>query len=390
MEVKEGYKMSEIGLIPDDWSYEPIKDFASITTGGSDTQDKIDDGIYPFYVRSSKVERINKYTFDGEAILTSGDGVGVGKIFHYVNGKFDFHQRVYNIYNYRYNVYGKYLFFQFSTNFYDRVMSMTAKSSVDSVRREMISDMKIPLPPLSEQQAIAEVLTDTDNLIQALEKQIAKKKLIKQGVMQQLLTPKEGWVKKKLGESSNIFRGGSPRPIESYLTTNPDGINWIKIGDVGKFAKFIESTEEKIKPEGISRSRFVNEGDFLLSNSMSFGRPYILKTRGCIHDGWLVIQNYQNHFDKEFLYYVLGSESVMIQYKAMASGSSVLNLNKEIVKNVTIICPKSIQEQSRISTILSDIDIEINTLENKLLKNKLFKQGLMQQLLTGKIRLIES
>lgn len=388
MEMKEGYKNTEVGLIPEDWSLEPIKDFASITTGGSDTQDKIDDGAYPFYVRSSNIERINKYSYEGEAILTSGDGVGVGKIFHYVNGKFDFHQRVYNIYNYRYNVNGKYLFFQFSTNFYNRVMSMTAKSSVDSVRREMITDMKIPLPPLPEQHAIAEVLTDTDSLILALEKQIAKKRLIKQGVMQELLTSKEGWVKKKLGDSSDIYRGGSPRPIESYITTDPDGINWIKIGDVGKSAKFIESTQEKINQDGMSRSRFVKEGDFLLSNSMSFGRPYILKTKGCIHDGWLVIQNYQNHFDKEFLYYLLGSESILIQYKAMASGSSVLNLNKEIVKNVVVNCPESVQEQKRISTILSDIDNEISQLESKLLKQANLKQGLMQNLLTGKIRLL--
>lgn len=142
---KQGYKQTEVGVIPEDWTLECIADIASITTGGSDTQDKIDDGEYPFYVRSNQIERINKYTFDGEAILTSGDGVGVGKVFHYVNGKFDFHQRVYNIYGFRDNVDGKYLFFQFKTNFFDRVMSMTAKSSVDSVRREMIADMPIPL-----------------------------------------------------------------------------------------------------------------------------------------------------------------------------------------------------------------------------------------------------
>ncbi len=390
MVVKEGYKQTEVGVIPEDWIIEKIKDFTTITTGGSDTQDKIDNGLYPFYVRSNIIERINKYSYDGEAILTSGDGVGVGKIFHYVNGKFDFHQRVYCICIYKNNINGKYIFYQFATNFFNRVMSMTAKSSVDSVRREMIADMEIPLPPLPEQTAIAEVLTDTDNLIQALEKQIAKKRLIKQGVMQELLRPKEGWEVKKLGETAKIFRGGSPRPIESYLTKNPDGVNWIKIGDVGRFAKFIESTEEKIIPDGVSRSRFVKEGDFLLSNSMSFGRPYILKTSGCIHDGWLVIQDYQHQFDKDFLYYVLGSESIMNQYKTMASGSSVLNLNKEIVKNVLINCPKSVKEQKRISSILTDIDNEINKLEVKSFKHKSLKQGLMQNLLTGKIRLIKS
>ena len=209
---KQGYKVTEVGLIPQDWKDESIGDLASISTGGSDTQDRVDDGIYPFFVRSQTIERINKYSFDGEAILTSGDGVGVGKIFHYVNCKFDYHQRVYNIHNYRKDVSGKYLFYQFSTKFYDRVMAMTAKSSVDSVRREMIADMKIPLPPtLEEQKAIATALSDVDELITNLDKLITKKKAIKQGAIQQLLTPphKVGqrsasiardWVEKTLGE----------------------------------------------------------------------------------------------------------------------------------------------------------------------------------------------
>ncbi|WP_421948845.1 restriction endonuclease subunit S [Phaeodactylibacter xiamenensis] len=97
--VPKGYKQTEVGVIPEDWEMLQVKNIASITTGGSDTQDRIDDGKYPFYVRSQKVERINQYTFDCEAVLTSGDGVGVGKIYHYIDGKFDFHQRVYCIYN---------------------------------------------------------------------------------------------------------------------------------------------------------------------------------------------------------------------------------------------------------------------------------------------------
>ena len=120
---------------------------------------------------------------------------------------------------------------------------------------------------------------------------------------------------------------------------------------------------------------------------MSFGRPYILKIKGCIHDGWLVIQNYQDHFDRDFLYYVLGSEAILQQYKSMASGSSVLNLNKEIVKNVIINCPKSVDEQAGIAKVLSDMDEEIISLETKLEKYRNVKLGMMQNLLTGKIRL---
>jgi len=186
-----GYKQTEVGLIPEDWTLEPISDFSKIITGSKDTQDRNDEGAYPFFVRSQKVERIHSYSFDGEAILTAGDGVGVGKIFHYINGKFDFHQRVYNLYDYRENVDGKFLFFQFSTKFYDRVMSMTAKSSVDSVRREMIADMKIPLAPtLTEQKAIATVISDIGKDIESFETNKVKYQNIKQGMMQELLTGK--------------------------------------------------------------------------------------------------------------------------------------------------------------------------------------------------------
>lgn len=174
-----------------EWKGESIKDFAKISTGGGDTQDRNDNGIYPFYVRSNTVERINTYSFDGEAILTSGDGVGVGKIFHYVNEKFDYHQRVYNIHNYRDDILGKYLFYQFSSRFYERVMTMTAKSSVDSVRREMIADMEIPLPPSREEQiSIVKVLDAINDELEILGRKRKKYQSIKQGMLQELLTGK--------------------------------------------------------------------------------------------------------------------------------------------------------------------------------------------------------
>ena len=114
---------------------------------------------------------------------------------------------------------------------------------------------------------------------------------------------KEGWEVKKLGDVCIIERGGSPRPINAYLTDSADGINWIKIGDASEGSKYITSTKERIKPEGVKKSRMVHKGDFILSNSMSFGRPYILNIDGCIHDGWLVIHDKNNVFDKSYLYY---------------------------------------------------------------------------------------
>jgi type I restriction enzyme, S subunit len=198
---------------------------------------------------------------------------------------------------------------------------------------------------------------------------------------------KEGWVEIQLGKIIDVSRGGSPRPIQDYLTTRADGINWIKIGDTSSTSKFISMSNEKIIPEGKSRSREVFAGDFLLSNSMSFGRPYILKINGCIHDGWLVLQSYQNHLDRDFLFYALSSNSILNQYKNLAAGSSVLNLNKEIVKKVVLVIPERKSEQRDIASVLCAIDDEVVKLETKLSKLHMQKQGMMQSLLTGKIRI---
>jgi len=163
-----------------------------------------------------------------------------------------------------------------------------------------------------------------------------------------------GWEIKKLGEVLTIERGGSPRPIEKYLTNSPDGINWIKISDATASDKYIFETKEKITKEGLHKTRMVNEGDFILSNSMSFGRPYIMKTSGCIHDGWLVLkENGQKIFDTEFLYYLLSSPYVFNQFDYLAAGSTVRNLNIALVSSVQVPIPP-LPEQQRIVSILDE------------------------------------
>ena len=162
---------------------------------------------------------------------------------------------------------------------------------------------------------------------------------------------KKGWQTKTLGEICDIERGGSPRPIQNFITTDTNGINWIKIGDATASGKYIYKTEEKIKPDGVKRSRMVYEGDFILSNSMSFGRPYIMKTTGCIHDGWLVL--HQPKVDPDYLYHVLGSDLVFSQFDRLAAGSTVRNLNIGLAKSVEIPIPP-LAEQQRIVGILDE------------------------------------
>ena len=151
---------------------------------------------------------------------------------------------------------------------------------------------------------------------------------------------------KKFGDIANIVRGASPRPIHSFITNSEDGVNWIKIGDVSPGSKYITSTEEKITEEGARKSRFVKEGDFILSNSMSFGRPYIMKIKGCIHDGWLAISDFEKYFLPDFLYYVLCSSSIQHIMAQKASSGTVSNLNADIVKSLELpVPPLPIQEE---------------------------------------------
>ena len=181
---------------------------------------------------------------------------------------------------------------------------------------------------------------------------------------------------KKMVEVLEIARGGSPRPISSYLTNDEDGVNWVKISDATSSKKYITETSQRIKPEGVSRSRLVNPGDFLLSNSMSFGRPYIMGTTGCIHDGWLVLSNEKKLLNQDYLYYVLGSKYIYDQFNRTAAGSTVRNLNISLAGQVTFPVP-DLQTQESLVTQLIDFETSIDELKkstadklNKLLELK--------------------
>ena len=162
------------------------------------------------------------------------------------------------------------------------------------------------------------------------------------------------WEYRKIGEVCLVERGGSPRPIDQYITDANDGINWIKIGDTTE-SMYITETAQKIKPEGMKKSRYVEPGDFLLSNSMSFGRPYILQIDGCIHDGWLVLRDKNALFDKRFLYYCLSARPTYEKFKAMAVGGVVNNLNSNMVRKVYVPIP-SRAEQVEIANLLDSIN----------------------------------
>ena len=178
---------------------------------------------------------------------------------------------------------------------------------------------------------------------------------------------KEEWRKCKLGDISKIERGGSPRPIKDYLTDSIDGLNWIKISDAPEHGSIISNTQEKIKPEGLSKTRIVLPGDLILSNSMSFGKPYIVNIIGCIHDGWLGFKYDKRKLDTIFLCHLLGTKELYEQYKKLAAGSIVNNLNKELIENVFIFVP-SLPEQRLIGSFFRFLDELIESQERRVRK----------------------
>ena len=170
----------------------------------------------------------------------------------------------------------------------------------------------------------------------------------------------------ELGSVCEVVRGGSPRPIIDYITEEPDGVNWLKIGDVSETDKYFTHAKEKIKPSGIPKTREVKEGDLILSNSMSFGRAFITKIDGYIHDGWLRLRCDEDKLDKEFLYYFLISSYAQNQFKAIANGSVVNNLKSDTVRAVKIpLLPLEIQK--KIASFLRALDdkIELNNRINE-------------------------
>ena len=202
----------------------------------------------------------------------------------------------------------------------------------------------------------------------------------------------KGWEWCRICHVAEIARGGSPRPIKEYLTDSTDGINWIKIGDTEKDSKYITSVKERIKQSGVSKSRMVHKGDFLLTNSMSFGRPYITQVDGCIHDGWLVISLIEQSYRQDFFYYLLSSGYAYSQFAKRVAGAVVQNLNSEKVA-ISLFPLPPYKEQNRIVQKIKDLLPLVEKFGNdKTLLDKLnadintrLKKSILQEAIQGKL-----
>ncbi|MBW8078606.1 MAG: N-6 DNA methylase [Gallionella sp.] len=223
------------------------------------------------------------------------------------------------------------------------IAQMTGTGGLQRVPRDYVENFQIPLPPLEVQKEIVAEIEGYQKVIDGARAVLDH--------YRPHIPIHPDWPMVELGELCTIERGASPRPIHDFITDATDGVNWIKIGDAEVGGKYITATKERVTPAGAAKSRRVKPGDFVLSNSMSFGRPYIMATEGCIHDGWLLLRDQSDRLDKDFLYNVLGSSIVFAQFEQAATGGVVNNLNSEIVRGVEIPLPPLATQQAIVAEI---------------------------------------
>ncbi len=421
--VKDGYKITDIGVIPNEWEYITINDLIEreILEKPLDgnhgeihptSSDFVESGI-PFimannlgdnkinlktckFITKKQADKLQKgFSIENDVLLSHKGTIGevaiVPKLFtEYI--MLTPQVTYYRVKNKK-KLFNKYIkhYFTFS-EFQKLINNISGGGTRAYIGITKQRDLPFILPNIEEQKVIAKALSDTDELIDSLQSLIEKKENIKIGIMQQLLTGKKrlkgfskDWDEKSLGDIANISRGASPRPIEDprWFNQNSD-IGWVRISDISKTKKYLYETVQSLSSDGVSQSRFVKSNNLIMSICATIGKPIITRKDVCIHDGFVVFNSLK--IEQEFLYYFL----TFIENDWAKSGQtgSQMNLNTDLINSTKIKLPKEQEEQKVIATILSDMDKEIETLKQKLKKTKAIKEAMMDELLTGKTRLL--
>ena len=348
-------------------------------------------GTTPYYGANGIQDYVEGYTHDGEFILVAEDGANDLKNYPVkcVKGRLW-------VNNHAHVLQGKCAcadnqFLAYAISQAD-IESLLVGGGRAKLNAETLMDIELLLPSKDEQIQIGSYLARLDNLITLHQRKYEKLHNIKKSMLEKMF-PKNGsnvpeirfkgfteaWEQRKFSELVQIERGGSPRPIDDFITDAPNGLNWVKIGDAPTQGNYITKTAEKIRPEGLSKTREVHPGDLILSNSMSFGKPYIMGIDGCIHDGWLLIRNTYGVFDLTFLCHLLGTPQMLSQYRSLAAGSTVNNLNKELVGNTYVTIP-SITEQRVLGAYLEQLDNLITLHQRELEKLQNIKKSMLEKM----------
>ena len=401
-----------VGEIPTTWQKVRLRFLCNIQTGDKDTVNKVDDGMYPFYVRSPIVERINTYTFDGEAILTAGDGGGAGKVFHYVTGKFDYHQRVYNLHNFK-RIFGKFLYLYLKENFYKEIEKSNAKSTVDSIRLPMLLDFPVVFPvDTVEQQVLADYLDkkcgEIDKVVETEKAVIELLKEYKQSVITEAVT-------KGLDKSVPLKDSG----IE-WIGKIPQHLEVRKLKTIGNYRNGLTYSPEDIceKENGtlVLRSSNIQDGQLLLNDNVyvSSEIPGVLKvqkndilicsrngSRDLIGKNTIIDNDIEASFGAfmmifrctcpKYMYYILNSH-IFNYYLGSFFTSTINQLTGKNFGGMNIVYCSQRLEQQQIADYLdkkcSEIDKAITGKEQLIEKLTEYKKSLIYECVTGKRKVV--
>lgn len=374
-----------------EWKKRRIGDICNVSTGKSNTQDKVDDGKFPFYVRSPHIEKSNKYLYDEEAVLTVGDGVGTGKVFHYVNGKYDLHQRVYRLYDFK-GVNALCFYYYFSQKFYKRVMAMTAKSSVDSVRLDFISEMHLPFPSLPEQRALASYFTSLDAQIAASTSRLSSLKQIKAASLLNMF-PQKGetvprvrfkgfqgeWDSPSIEDVFEIRNGYTPsKSVESYWIGGT--IPWFRMEDIRVSGGFLEDSIQHITPQAVKNNGLFEKGSIIMATTATIG----------VH-AQLIADSLANQRFTNFSIRKSQREGIIAKYAYYAffgidewavkntNSGGLLSVNMPLLLKQPFFVP-SLPEQRAIASFFTALDAQITLHRERLEKLKQIKAACLEKM----------
>ena len=398
-----------IGEVPRHWEVVRTRYLCNLCTGNKDTINRVDDGKFPFYVRSPKVERINTYSFDGEAILMAGDGVGAGKVFHYANGKFDDHQRVYNFHNFK-KVIGKFFYYYITNNFRYIIEEGGAKNTVDSVRLYMIQNFLITVPPKEEQREIVFYLdkkcSEIDNVISAQQKRIALLQELKQSVITHAVTKglnpnvemKDSgveWIGKipaswDVVHLKRILRErmqyGANEPAESDDTTYP---RYIRITDITANGELRPETFKSLEPSK-AKDYLLDKGDVLFARSgATVGKTFLFNAdiKAC-YAGYLIKASCdKRRMLPEYLYYYTQSGAYECWKNSVFIQSTIQNIGADKYQMMYILVPSKDEQKQIVEYTMRKsqiFDAAISKAQHQVELLQEYKQSLITEVVTGK------
>ena len=384
--VPARYRHTEVGVIPEDWASKAVREVAPLQRGFDLPTSRIRTGPHPVVYSNGVLRHHHRAMVKGPGVVTGRSGT-IGKV-HFVAKDFWPHNTAFWVVSYRGND-PKFVYYLYSHIDFSRFLS---GSGVPTLNRNDVHQYLTSIPPVSEQCAIAAALSDVDELIGSLDALIDKKHVIKQAVMQQLLTGKTRllgfvgeWVRRRIDELADVDPENLPGSTDPGFLFNYISLDHVETGRLlGYSRELFETAPSRAR-------RVVRTSDVLMSTVRPALKGHLLFSgqvpNAVCSTGFAILRSKRDHCDPRFLFAHLFGEVVGTQVQSLLAGSNYPAINSRDVGRLRVPCPPTLAEQRAIATVLSDMDAEIAAVERRLAKTRAVKQGMMQQLLTGSIRL---